>query len=124
MQRGNAECAVSSEWYIPHPLLSPCQKRSEPITFGEIKVTRLESIALMSHGEKPKPRPNRGAIVVVGTRDPAMDNSQRVRPLLQELWRERLDAARSNLKQRKLTLKPPKSFSRRLRPQMEPMPSI
>ena len=84
MQRGNAECAVSSERYIPPPLRNPCQKRNESITLGEIKVTRLESIALVSHGELPKPRPNRGAIMLVRTRDPCYGQSQRVRLLLQE----------------------------------------
>ena len=124
MQRGNAECAVSSERYIPHPLLSPCQKRSEPITFGEIKVTRLESIALMSHGEMPKPRPNRGAIMLVGTRDPAMDKASGCGCCYRNLGESAWTLRAGNLKQRKLTLKPPKSFSRRLRPQMEPMHSV
>ena len=64
----------------------------------------------MSHGERPKPRPNRGAIVLVGTQDPAMDNSQRVRLLLQELWRERLEFARLQLQAAKDHVEAAKEF--------------
>src|SRR5215831_12129295 len=53
---------------------------------------------------------NRGAIMIVGTRDPAMDNSQRARLLLQELWRHRLEFARLQLEAAKDHVEAVKEF--------------
>ena len=53
---------------------------------------------------------NRGAIMLVGTRDPAMDNSQRARLLLQELWRQRLEFARRQFETAKDHVEAAKEF--------------
>ena len=60
----------------------------------------------------------RGAMMLVGKQDPAMDNSQRARLLLRELWRERLEFARLQLEAAKPRVEAARSFSRKLRPLM------
>jgi hypothetical protein len=63
----------------------------------------------MSPGEMAN-RADRGAIMLVGTRDAAMDNSQRARLLLQELWRQRLEFARQQFEAAKARVEGAKEF--------------
>jgi len=110
MQRGNAECAVSSERYIPHPLRNPCQKakRTNYVRRNQSHTLRIDSPN--EPWRNAKTMAESWCHKLVGTRDPAIDNSHRARLLLQELWRQRLEFARLQLEAAKDHVEAAKEF--------------